>query len=81
VKPTPADIAAAIKLTESGGWIDPSEDTVHWGCVLYTSEGKRVMDGQGDTPQQAMALAWVSAHAPDGLRKSSSGGWDLQKLR
>jgi hypothetical protein len=65
--PTPLDIADAITKIEEAEWIDPSEVTVHWDCKLYAPEGKEMGEGHADTAGEAMALAWIHAHAPDAL--------------
>jgi hypothetical protein len=67
MKPTPADIAVAIAKAESGDWIDPTDVAFRWSCELYSPDGKRSGDGDAHTPQEAMALAWLSAWAPDAL--------------
>jgi hypothetical protein len=66
-KPSPADIVIAIGRAEAGDWIDPSEVPINWECILYDPEGERVGDGNAETPQLAMALAWVHCWAPDAL--------------
>ena len=67
MKPTAADIAIVIGKIEAGDWLDPSEEPISWSCVLYDPEGKRAGDGDAHTAREAMALAWVHAHAPDAL--------------
>jgi hypothetical protein len=67
-KPTPADIAVAIAKAESGDWIDPVDVPFRWSCHLYDDVHERhVGDGDAHTPNEAMALAWLSVHAPDAL--------------
>ena len=67
MKPTAADILIAIGKAEGGGWIDPTDAPFRWSCELYDPAGKRVGDGDAHTPQEAMALAWLCAWAPDAL--------------
>jgi hypothetical protein len=79
MKPTPIDIANAIAMIEAGvdrdgrpdprerEWIDPTEVTAHWDCRPYDPEGKAMGEGQAETAGEAMALAWIHAHAPDAL--------------
>jgi hypothetical protein len=75
MKPTPTDIADAIAKCEAGPdpvsgeyeFLDYRDAGSHWFCVLYDPEGKRVCDGFDDTTGAAMAMAWVGAHAPDGI--------------
>ena len=67
MKPTAADIAIVIGKIEAGDWLDPSEEPISWSCVLYDPDGERVGDGDAHTAREAMALAWVHAHAPDAL--------------
>ena len=50
-----------------GDWIDPVDVAFRWSCVLYDPEGERAGDGDAHTPQEAMALAWLCAWAPDAL--------------
>jgi hypothetical protein len=66
LKPTPADILAAIAKAELGDWIDPSEVPLNWLAELHSPKG-RVYNGNADTPEEAMALAWLSVWAPDAL--------------
>jgi hypothetical protein len=67
MKPTAADIAIVIGKIEAGDWLDPSEKPISWSCVLYDPDGECVGDGDAHTAREAMALAWVHAHAPDAL--------------
>ena len=67
MKPTAADIAIVIGKIEAGDWLDPSEEPISWSCILYDPEGERAGDGDAHTAREAMALAWVHAHAPDAL--------------
>jgi hypothetical protein len=66
-KPTRADIDYAIELAEQGGWIDPIYVPIRWSCELYNPEGQYAGDGDGYTPGEAMAMAWLCAMAPDAL--------------
>jgi hypothetical protein len=67
MKPTAADIAIVIGKIEAGDWLDPYEEPISWSCVLYDPEGERIGDGDAHSAREAMALAWVHAHAPDAL--------------
>jgi hypothetical protein len=68
MKPTATDIMLAIEAIEIGDWIDPGGfPNIFWTCDLFTPDGKRVMDGVAETASQAVAMAWVNAHAPDAL--------------
>jgi hypothetical protein len=66
-KPTPADIVIAIAKAESGDWIDPLYEPIHWNCDLYAPDGRRAGDGGAHTAAQAMAMAWLCVWAPDAL--------------
>jgi hypothetical protein len=66
-KPTPDDIRSAITQAETGDWIDPVAEPNCWLCELYTPDGERFGDGNGHTPAEAMALAWLHYWAPDAL--------------
>jgi hypothetical protein len=66
-RPSVADILIAIAKIELCDWIDPLEVPVHWLCHVYAPNGHRADDGCAYTAAEAMALAWVSLWAPDGL--------------
>jgi hypothetical protein len=68
MRPTPADIAAAIEIIEAGEWIDPEGlAPTYWSCELYNPENKCVGNGIADTPGVAMAMAWIHVWWPDAL--------------
>ena len=67
MRPSTADIAAAIERAEKGGWIDPTDVPLNWFCELYDPEGQRAGNGNGLTSREAMALAWLHVWAPDAL--------------
>ena len=73
-RPTATDIRAAIESIEAGDApIDPSRDPVSWACNLYDLDGRLVGDGNGDTPGEAMAIAWIAVWAPDALVADGEG--------
>ena len=75
MKPTAADIAIVIGKIEAGDWLDPFEEPISWSCILYDPEGERAGDGDAHTAREAMALAWVHAHAPRCLDHQPRCAW------
>jgi hypothetical protein len=72
MKPSTVDILAAIGVAVSGDWPDPGNwfgDPL-WGCLLYDAADKCVGDGDGRSAGKALAFAWLSVWAPDGLWKA-----------
>lgn len=67
MKPTPADILVAIAKAESGDWIDPLQEPIHWYCELYDGAGQPAGNGCGHSAAEAAAMAWLHRWAPGAL--------------
>jgi hypothetical protein len=70
LQPTSADILAAIADAETGDWIDPTYEPIHWFAELRDPEGEKFWNGCGHDAGRAMALAWLHYWAPDALIES-----------
>lgn len=64
--PTPTDIAAVVNDVARGNVFDPAEHAQFWDCRIYNGD-RSFGEGQGSSAGEAMAYAWIHAHAPDGL--------------
>jgi hypothetical protein len=67
--PSPAAIAEAISIIDHGMWWDTGgTEPAYFDVELFrVSDGKRLIDGIGRTPELAAAAAWVHSWAPDCL--------------